>query len=333
MKFSFSLQEIEETGMDVASFLIKNTDLLSRIEKISNNTSAVKQIKCNLDLNVLEDEIRNKFSIYGWYGFLVANFMESESDRRTTHYGGLGITFNPFHWQHCENPHLQVLGDRRFNLGSIFRGDRGYWRWEQLILRDLKNQFYSICEKKGVKAGCEFLLSHDLMVEDEVHEAESDPRAHRQRGVHTYSDSLSFNQLTPAASDGYLGELLKKQTRTVVRSRLVELKSKASAEVHWHTDENIFLCTRINIPIWSNLDQTLHTLEGQHPLEVGDCYSWNTGKPHKVTVEGEGSRTNLVLGISPWFDYSHKEKKWSSNEYYGEIHPHEMFQKGILFSQ
>jgi hypothetical protein len=37
---------------------------------------------------------------------------------------------------------------------------------------------------------------------------------------------------------------------------------------------------------------------------------------------------HLVLGISPWFDYIEEEDCWISNEFYGEMHPHDMLTAG-----
>ena len=41
-------------------------------------------------------------------------------------------------------------------------------------------------------------------------------------------------------------------------------------------------------------------------------------------------RINVILGVCPWFDFIEEEQAWVSNEYYGKIHPVEMFHEGLL---
>lgn len=331
MRFQFHRKDIEKTGLDTATFLFENTDLHQQIAKFNNYQPKLIQEKISaIDLEKLRADVEEKFSVFGWHGFAKSNFEEAQFSDRYSHYGGLGITYNPYNWQGISNPHLHVLGDKRYHLGNVFVGKRGNMRWDQLILMDKKNEFYRIIEARGLRAGCEFLLKLGLMREDEVVDGDFEPMAQKQRGANTYSDSLAFNKLTPAAETGYLGDLLKTIKRTIVRSRLVELKSTSKAEVHWHTDEDIFICTRINIPVWNQLDQKLWTENSVYPIEVGNYYSWDTGRPHKVEVHGQGSRTNIVLGISPWFDFNHQDDFWFSNEYYGEMHPQEMIKTGQM---
>jgi hypothetical protein len=329
--YQFHRSEIEKTGLDVATFLLQKTDLLAQIDRFRGveHGFCEKEIS-RIDLKALEIEVKQKFQSYGWYGFAYSNFIEDPKSLRTSEYGGLGITYDPYHWQKVENPHLHVLGDQRFNLGTVFSGPKGRALWDELVLRDLKNEFYHRVETEGLESGCRFLVLHHLMDSADVQTCEFNPSAAHQRGSHTYSDSLAFNRLTPAATTGYLGEILNSLKRTIARSRLVELKSTSKAELHWHTDENIFLCTRINIPIFSNVEQLLRTPQMGYEMRPGKYYCWNSGQPHKVEIQGVGSRTNLVLGISPWFDYDQQTEIWSSNEYYGTLHPQEMFQQNLL---
>lgn len=331
MNFQFYRRDIAASGLDVASFIRQNSDIDSQIEKFKNfPTKLNRKTVTATDLTRLADDVRAKFEEFGWFGFSRGNFSDANLEDRIDFYGGLGITYNPFHWQQIENKHVHVLGDRRFNLGTIFLGRRGGQLWDRLILSDRKNEFYRIAESQGLQAACQFLVSLGLMEDSDIQTSPPAPEAARQRLANTYSDTLSFNRLTPASQSGYLGNLLHTVPRTIVRSRLVELKSEQNAEVHWHVDEDIFICTRINLPIWSDLNQKLVTEGGEAEFQVGSYYSWDTGKPHKVVVEGTGSRTNLVLGLSPWFDYDHESELWSSNEFYGEAHPHELFEKDLL---
>jgi hypothetical protein len=37
-----------------------------------------------------------------------------------------------------------------------------------------------------------------------------------------------------------------------------------------------------------------------------------------------------VLGFCPWFDYNAEEDSWTSNEFYGEMHPIDMLVGGHI---
>ena len=67
-------------------------------------------------------------------------------------------------------------------------------------------------------------------------------------------------------------------------------------------------------------------------MHPGYMYHFDTGEPHAVIrKKGEISkRINIILGVSPWFDWNDEDQSWEQNEFYGKIHPVEMFHEGLL---
>ena len=69
-------------------------------------------------------------------------------------------------------------------------------------------------------------------------------------------------------------------------------------------------------------------------LKVGKLYSWDTDLPHRVSsyVNTTNTRTHLVIGVSPWFDYNSKDDTWAPNEFFGSKHPFDMLIDGDIIS-
>ena len=67
-------------------------------------------------------------------------------------------------------------------------------------------------------------------------------------------------------------------------------------------------------------------------MHPGYMYHFDTGQPHAVLrkIDHPQKRVNIILGISPWFDFNEDDQSWVSNEFYGKIHPINMFKDGLL---
>lgn len=170
----------------------------------------------------------------------------------------------------------------------------------------------------------------------------TDGYINNQLGKNTYNDTLSFVEKTPLAKYESIDAFLNGLKRTMIRSRISilmgENKSTQDISYGWHNDELIFLNLRVNIPIQSTDNYFIQILNNPHleqadisefNLEVGNAYAYDTYKYHracskKIEVK---PRINLILGVSPWFDYNHDTKEWISNEFYGELHPFEMLEQ------
>lgn len=161
----------------------------------------------------------------------------------------------------------------------------------------------------------------------------------------TYTDSMSFVVRTPFSLHGEIKNLLDSFQRTLVRSRVSVLKgSREEAKKFnfgWHNDELVFTNLRVNIPVISSPDFVIQVISGmtddqiqitEFGLEPGKAYVYDTNKNHRPTVKKttDANRVNLICGVSPWFDFDKENKVWISNEYYGELHPFEMFSQGYI---
>jgi hypothetical protein len=156
----------------------------------------------------------------------------------------------------------------------------------------------------------------------------------------TYFDSYAFRHHSPCVKETALYEFIKGFKRSPVRSRMATINSEyVSAQDRsgfgWHRDETVFENLRINIPITT--DETfMFQLEKSAPehLSIGNAYSWDTNIAHRVfpATQESKSRTHLVLGFSPWFDYLEDEDAYVSNEFYGKMHPMDMLVGGHVHS-
>ena len=164
-------------------------------------------------------------------------------------------------------------------------------------------------------------------------------------GKNSYNDTLSIFEKTNFCHEPALARLLEPIQRTIVRSRLAIHSGKmggdkAQSQLSWHTDEKIFINTRINIPVISSSNfaiEYLHHDEHGGRLETFDllegfAYSFDTGKPHRFFAKenSEEERVSLILGISPWFDFCPEQRAWISNEFYGKMHPLDMIYRGFV---
>ncbi len=154
----------------------------------------------------------------------------------------------------------------------------------------------------------------------------------------TYFDSYAFRKPSPCVTETGLHDFIKGFSRHLVRSRLATVYSKnmsitAREKGGWHRDELVFENLRINIPITT--DETfLFEVEKKpvHHLKIGNVYSWDTNIAHRVvvTTDEDRSRTHIVLGFSPWFDYDAEDDAYVSNEFFGEMHPFDMLLGGYI---
>jgi hypothetical protein len=154
----------------------------------------------------------------------------------------------------------------------------------------------------------------------------------------TYFDSYAFRKLSPCVTETSLKSFIQSFNRPLIRSRIATVFSKGMTE-HvrktggWHRDEVVFENLRINIPITTD-ENFLFEVKNKPTkhLSVGNAYSWDTNIAHRavVTTDEDRSRTHLVLGVSPWFDYDEEEDAYVSNDFFGEMHPFDMLLSGNI---
>lgn len=152
----------------------------------------------------------------------------------------------------------------------------------------------------------------------------------------TYFDSYSFRYYSPCVTESKLNDFMTGFKRSPIRSRLATIQSEYVPESYrpkfgWHKDEPVVENLRINIPITTD-DTYLFQIEDQQPvhLDIGNMYSWDTHLPHRAfpTTNEKTTRTHIVLGFSPWFDFDPTEQAFVSNEFYGRMHPIDMLISG-----
>ena len=156
----------------------------------------------------------------------------------------------------------------------------------------------------------------------------------------TYFDSYGFRKLSPCVMQTRMKDLLDQFQLSPTRSRIGVLDanyhSRVGEEFLWHKDETVFENLRLNIPIETD-DTFLFQLENKEPthLAVGNIYTWNTNLPHRVyaTEQKIAKRTHIVLGFSPWLDYVEPDDSFVVNEFFGKIHPIDIFLSGRAHSK
>lgn len=152
----------------------------------------------------------------------------------------------------------------------------------------------------------------------------------------TYFDSYGFRKLSPCVVQSNMKSLLDEFRLSPTRSRIGVLDatyhSRVGEEFLWHKDETVFENLRLNIPIETD-ESFLFQLENKDPihLAVGHVYTWNTNLPHRVyaTEQKDVKRTHIVFGFSPWLDYINDEDAFVVNEFFGKIHPIDIFLNGL----
>jgi hypothetical protein len=152
----------------------------------------------------------------------------------------------------------------------------------------------------------------------------------------SYYDTYGFITPTSCSLEGELGKFLSTIKRTIVRSRISTIVASEQPDdprVGWHRDEEIFINLRLNIPITSS-EEFYFEMENTEPynLKLGNLYSWDTNIAHRVFANRptDNTRTNLVIGCSPWFDYIPEEQVWIKNEFFGKKHPFNMLLDGDI---
>lgn len=152
----------------------------------------------------------------------------------------------------------------------------------------------------------------------------------------SYFDSYAFRKPSPCVTETGFYDFIKGFKRHSIRSRIATVFSKnitpeAREKGGWHKDEVVFENLRINIPITTDETFLFEVVDKpKHHLAIGNVYSWDTNIPHRVVVtsDEDRSRTHIVLGFSPWFDYDEEDDAYVSNEFFGELHPFDMLLGG-----
>lgn len=334
--YKFYVKDIPD-AMTVDSYIRERTDIARVIDSMNYKYPDILEVPHTLDMDKLRQSVDEAYDKHGWWGFLIANFGEGfNGPERSPRLGGLSVTYNPNYWQDLPIE-CQTLGNRKFNLPpNLYAGKFGNQIFERVNISNVRSDFFTRINNYGAGVAWKFLYDSNIVTSEEYFKYKEDfekweynPKAKNQTGKNTYSDALSFNKLTPACTEGYLGDVFSMVKRTICRGRIVEMKW---GDLHWHRDEDYYTNFRINFPLYYDPSTKIATDKVQMYMKEGFMYHFDTGNPHAVVRVSEAKyrRVNIILGVSPWFDYNEQEDCWISNQYYGEMHPVDMFLSGHI---
>ncbi len=251
---------------------------------------------------------------------------------RVPYYLGLGLTYNPHFIEELE-PHIQVMGSTRPNIGTVFSGEAGKRFHRYLVSNNLDKAFFFQMRQGALKA-LKFFETNKTFSGPEWEEIkknfnwknESLNKAYPT--LNTYADPWGFTQLTKAGQIEEIADLFHKIGLQPIRSRYSILSSKKMAPKDfakgWHTDEHYIFELRVYIPLVTSKNYFIEIADfGKFSPEVGKIYIWNTKTPHRAGAITSVSRDrhSLILGFSPWFTL--RENKWEMNSNFG-IHPFDL---------
>lgn len=324
-------------NLSVHMWIKEQTDIQKYIDSMvpKNKGSLFELHDPSLDLRQLKQSTDQVFDKFGWYGFMN---VFGDQTTRSNEYGGISLVSNP-NYIYDIPEHAQTLGYPRTNLPADFL----YLHvglFTELVNKNLDKQFYNICLEQGTHLGFKFLLDQngiDYITYKQLVETYPNKTQVSQRLIkNSYTDTWSFNKINQGAKHGYLANILKRTKRSVVRSRLAQMRNihsdthaKIINRFTWHRDDSWFYELRLNLSL-DNIDN-IFGIEiedlGKTPFKPGHWYVWDTLIPHRPYVEKKVTnfaRTNYVLAVNPWFDYDAEDDAWIQNEFYGEKHPVDM---------
>ena len=279
--------------MAIHEYILKFTDLKMQIEKFSNyNSDGFRKVKILFDNQKIKNSVLSGIAEFGLHEFRYADSAAHEQSP----YVSSSLTWNPNAKDKVSaDPHLATLGSNalKWNSASLYNLDQ-----------------------------------HELI-------------PYRN----TYNDTYSFVERTPFSNHLFLKEFFDSFKRTLIRSRVSTIKAgrveATKFDFCWHNDEQVFLNLRINIPIQTSSNYSLQIIKNadanelvfdEFSMESGFAYVYDSGKNHRPFCKKLDTldRIHLICGISPWFDFDCVNQSWVSNEYYGKIHPFEMFESGLI---
>ena len=302
------------------------------------------EIELDIDLDELTSDCITAFDEFGWIGF--ANIFSPVMER-SNFYGGLSLVWNPNYAYELEDKHAHTLGYPRLAMPKGFYSNMDIWR--KLIDHKLDKKYYSVLAKEGYEDSLLWLYDNNIlsrkeltkfieMAEYETHETDKIPLKN------TYSDTYSFNRLTPVAKYKSIGKITEKFKRQIVRSRLASLNINAGQkqtdnrlkQYLWHRDGSWFKEFRFNISVTAELNNhtiQLHSDNGPAYTYVpGRAYVWDTdiAHVHYSKKPSDFYRINLIYAVSPWFDYNSEKDIWYPNEFCEKKHPIDMLLDGDI---
>lgn len=154
-----------------------------------------------------------------------------------------------------------------------------------------------------------------------------------------YLDALSFRRRLPQlAGLQTIERLLDGFNFPVVRStvRVIDglcANPTQTPDGGMHTDSPTTELLRINVCITGTEDFGLQYASGTLIKDKpGRIVVVNTDRMHRAWVAKRTDflRAHLIIDVAPWLAYDPQEDAWSTNQYFGKVHPFEMVRAGLI---
>lgn len=156
----------------------------------------------------------------------------------------------------------------------------------------------------------------------------------------SYHDALSFTKRLPQLHGlEHIGALLDGFNFPVVRSTVRVIDGLS---IHptvpgttggMHVDSPTTEVLRINVCVTGTPDFGLEYDNGTLIVdEPGHAVVVNSDRMHRTWFAGRTDflRAHLIIDIAPWLTYHQKEDAWSTNEFFGKVHPFDMVRAGLI---
>lgn len=274
-------------------YLYEKTNFLKKVELFKNHkVPDYVELPISYDLDALTVSVEEAIELFGLHNFDYSDKAQTKSES----YISSSLTWNPDAIDKIsENPHMATLGSTMLKYGSA-----------------------SLYDTYGVKSS-----------------------------RNTYNDTFSFIQRTEFSNFKEIKKFLDTFSRTLVRSRISTIMGNQAESTKfdfaWHNDELIFVNLRVNVPIITNPNYCLQIMSQakeeelnitEFTMQKGFGYAYDTNKYHRPLCKklNNQDRVHMICGVSPWFDFDEESQSWISNEYYGEVHPFEMLELGLITS-
>lgn len=157
-----------------------------------------------------------------------------------------------------------------------------------------------------------------------------------------YLDSYGLRKLLPEIRvyPG-LSRLFNSFKFPVIRSTLrvidgLEVQPTCTEFGGMHIDDPPYELLRVNICLSNDGSFGFQYMsEPPYFMSPGDVSVVNSSWMHRVFIQNRTGhqRYHLVIGLAPWMSYDDTKDSWSTNEYFGKIHPLDLVKDRLLIKE
>jgi hypothetical protein len=335
-------------------------DTMNAMKPVYDGKNIIRY-KLDWDIDTLRQRILDATNQYKWWGWVNRNANTKisyqnvlrrgnegvDNFNRGSYYGGWSIKSNPIY---CNNYGIAEeaggMGELPSPISWLIYSAIGYDSYTKLEESGQLLILTRLSVEKGFDAVIARLKETNLLTDEQIGNLEKPPEdlpksTHREKD--SYFDTWSYSKYTDAASASGIDQLLATSTCQVIRSRVAWQRGAfrtyrtdpvINDQYTWHVDEPMSINTRIIVPIQTSEAFAIE-IKGKKPvvLETGYAYSFDTNIMHRQVQIDNSSRLDrifMVLGFNPWFNWDNDQQSWTTNEYYGKMHPLDMMAEGLM---